>query len=292
MVPGAGTLREASAITVRLGCHVSVAKGFTKAAEKAPTLGAHIFQFFNTNPRSLREQKPPNPDDTARGREACEAKDLLAVGHAPYLINLSAEEEELRAVSVRGLLQDMRFAALRGAFGVVVHCGKHVGAGTEVGLSRMRNSLVQVLAEAPKQVCLLLENTAGQGSELGTTLDELLYFADLAQPDRLGFCFDTCHAFAAGQLSEANPEACTWFADAAYMQRLRLVHLNDSKGPFGCRRDRHEKIGQGFLGSDLIGRVLRHPAVQHVPFVLETPVDDESEYGPEIARCQELAALE
>jgi deoxyribonuclease-4 len=273
---------------VRIGCHISVAEGFVHAVEQAGVLEADGFQYFTKSPRMLRFTRKFNQADAEAGRALADERGLVTIGHAPYLINLSAPEEDMRQASVDALKWDLEIAHARGSFGVVVHCGKHKGTGVTAGIDRMRQSLEAVLRDAPP-ILLMLENTAGQGSEIGSTVEELLQLVDgLAVPDRLGFCLDTQHAFAAGQLDPTRLDEFSGFHHPEYQERLWAVHLNDSKVPFGHRADRHELIGRGYIGDDGIRRLLLNPHLSALPFFLETPVADEMQYRDEIRRCREL----
>lgn len=275
---------------MRIGCHISVSKGFSTAVRNAHELGAQCFQYFTKSPRMLRFTKKLDREDADRGVALQKDLGLISLGHAPYLINLSAPEEDMRRASVDALLWDLEVAKARGTYAVVVHCGKHKGEGVEAGIERMREALTRVMTEDQSGVLLLLENTAGQGSELGTTVDELLTLVEgIADPDRLGFCLDTQHAFAAGIL---NPEAADWFPELnrpAFRERLRAVHFNDSKVPHGHHADRHAKIGQGAIGEVGLTRILTDARIHQVPFYLETPVADEKEYQDEMVLCHRLA---
>ena len=275
---------------MRIGCHISVAKGYRTAVERARELNAECFQYFTKSPRMLRFTRKLDMADAEAGREAQRAANLVSLGHAPYLINLSAPEEDMRQASVDALVWDMEVAHARGTFAVVVHCGKHKGAGVEAGIELMRDGLSRALRDAPADVILLLENTAGQGSEIGSSVSELLTLVEgIAGPERLGFCLDTQHAFGAAILDPEHLDAFEGFQNAAFLERLWAVHLNDSKVPFGQHADRHAKIGEGHIGEEGIRRILSAPAARELPFFLETPVDDEAEYGPEIALCRRLA---
>ncbi len=273
---------------MRIGCHISVAQGFVHAVRQARELEADGFQYFTKSPRMLRFSRKLNQADADEGRALQEELGLVSIGHAPYLINLSAPEDDMRRASIEALAWDLEVAAARGSFGVVVHCGKHKGEGVDAGVRRMRESLAIVLEGAPN-VTLLLENTAGQGSEIGSTAEQLLALVDgLAGPERLGFCLDTQHAYAAGELNPEQPDLLSGFRQPAFMERLAAVHLNDSKVPFGHRADRHALIGQGHMGREGIRRLLTAPCLQHQPFFLETPVTDENQYRDEIRLCREL----
>jgi deoxyribonuclease-4 len=274
---------------MRLGCHLSVAKGFATAAKVAPTLGANAFQYFTKNPRGFRNAKPLNVEDAERGRRLMQELDLVAVGHTPYLINLAAADDELYHVSIAALVQDLVIAEARGTYGVVVHCGKPKELGREWGIERMHKAIRQVLDQNRTEgVQILIENTAGQGSEIGTSLEELLAIVDPFKPDDVGICFDTQHAFAAGMINRENPSAFAGFDNPDFMRRLTAIHLNDSKVAFAAHKDRHELIGRGALGLDGIGRIINDPRLANIPFYLETPVDNEKQYADEIATVKSL----
>jgi deoxyribonuclease-4 len=275
---------------VQIGCHISVARGFLAAVDKAHALQADGLQYFTKSPRMLRFSKKLDEKDAQAGKLRQQELGLVSIGHAPYLINLSSPDDEMRRASIEALRWDLVVGHARGSLGVVVHCGKHMNTGVDAGIVRMRESLKMALEDAPATP-LLLENTAGQGSELGYTVEQLLELVEgIAPPDRLGFCLDTQHAFAAGILNTEDPDAFVGFHSPAFMERLKAVHLNDSKVEFGHRADRHAPIGQGFMGRDGMRRLLTTAALQTVPMFLETPVDDEDQYADEIRVCRELVA--
>lgn len=263
-----------------LGCHLSVAKGLTAAVERAHAMGADAFQYFTRNPRSLRHAGAPNLEDAARAKARQEELGIVSVGHTAYLVNLAAPDPGLWEASIRALRDDLPLAAARGTAGVVVHCGKPKADSPEAGIERMRQALGQVL-EVGAPTRLLLENTAHQGSEVGYDLEQLLAITDGFSPERVGFCLDTCHAFAAAFMDADDPVRA--FDVPEYLERLGAVHLNDSMFPYGARRDRHARLGQGAMGVERIAAFLAWDALASRPVVLETPVDDEREYEPEIA---------
>ena len=274
---------------IRIGCHLSIAKGFEKAVLVAPELGASCFQYFTKNPRGFRGAKELNRVDAARGVAKMQELDLVAIGHAPYLINLATPEEELFGLSVDALVQDLVIAEARGTYGVVVHCGKHKGQGEDYGIERMHQALRAVLDKnTAENVQILIENTAGQGSEVGYTLEQLLAIVEPFDKSQVGFCFDTQHAFAAGLLNPSDPRAFPGFEEPQFMDRLKAIHLNDSKVPYAAKKDRHQLIGQGEMGAAMLQNILTDPRLQHVPFYLETPVNDERQYQEEIAVCRGL----
>jgi deoxyribonuclease-4 len=274
---------------MRIGCHLSVAKGFEAAVKTAPTLGANAFQYFTKNPRGLRHTKPLNLKDAQAGRALLEELDVVAIGHAPYLINLAAPDDELYQLSIQSLAQDLEIGEAQGSYGVVVHCGKPKERGVQYGIERMQQAIDAVLKmSTARRIRLLVENTAGQGSEIGSSLEELLTIVAPFPVEQVGLCFDTQHAFAAGILSREAPQQFPGFERPEFMDRLSAIHLNDSKVPFGARKDRHELIGQGYLGLDAIRTLLNDARLSSIPFYLETPVDRESQYADEIRLCRSL----
>jgi deoxyribonuclease-4 len=276
---------------MRIGCHLSVGKGFSAAVTEAPKLNADCFQYFTKNPRGFRGQKPLDLDDAARGRALMAELDLVAVGHAPYLINLASPDPELFQLSVDALRQDLVIGQARGSYGVVVHCGKPKSEGVAYGIGRMREGIARVLdSNPPDHILLLLENTAGQGSEIGFDLEQLLALADSFPPDRVGYCLDTQHAFAAGILNPAHPLEFEGFGNPSYLSRVHAIHFNDSKVAFGAKKDRHQLIGQGEMGDLMLKALLNDPRLKDIPFYLETPVDNQNQYAEEILHCRELLA--
>lgn len=277
---------------MKLGCHVSISGGFSDCAKRARALGCDAFQFFSKNPRSFKG-KAADPVEGAIGIAYCQENGMIALAHSPYITNLSTADAQLHGITVTSLLQDLHNAETYGACGLVVHCGKHMEQGEDEGIRRMVETLNEILDEYAGPVPILLENTAGQGSELGTTLDVLLRTrAGAVHPERIGFCFDTCHAFAAGLYTPT-----TWaplaeeMRASGYREHLIAVHLNDSKFPAGTHKDRHENIGKGEIGEECLREILRCGLFDGLPVVLETPVEDEKEYGPELAYTRSLAGL-
>lgn len=274
---------------MKLGCHISISKGLKKAAETAVRLGAESFQIFTKNPRSFRG-KSPDPKDAAAGVAFCQEHQIPVVAHAPYITNLSTPDEELRTISIASLVLDLQIAEAYGAVGLVCHMGKHVGQGEEYGMKRMAETIDMILDQYKGPVPFLLENTAGQGTELGLSIEQCLEArAMTSSPERIGFCFDTCHAFVAGQYL---PETWDAFMEQArsrgYWELVKAIHLNDSKVEHGSRKDRHAAIGKGFIGEEGIATLLKSGAFAGRPVVLETPVDSEEDYGPEMAYTRTL----
>ncbi|TPG81975.1 deoxyribonuclease IV [Brevibacillus laterosporus] len=274
---------------MKIGCHISVAKGLEKAAMQAVHLGAQSFQVFTKNPRGLKPKKIDHKD-ADKGVEIMTKHDITLVCHTPYITNLSTPKEDLQEVTIRSIVEDLHIAEAYGAIGAVVHCGKHVGEGEEYGTKRMVETLDLILEQYNGPVKLLLENTAGQGTELGLTVHALEEIRKASKyPEKIGYCFDTCHAFAAGQWDEESFDKLVEdMEQTGYLNSLVCIHFNDSKVPFGSRKDRHEKIGKGEIGSEGLAKFLRSEKLQHLPVVLETPVDDEQEYADELVYVRDL----
>lgn len=251
--------------------------------QKGVELGADVVQYFPKNPKSYRPKKFSRE---ALQKEAAKVADLnvQTVCHSPYVTNLSTPDPELRSLSIASIINDLEICDAYGTPHLVVHCGKHVGEGAERGKELMVQALDEVLRGFDGQTMILLENTAGQGTELGQQIDELIEIhSAVEQPERIGVCFDTCHAFAAGVLDFDNWDAfASAFTHEDFMSLVKVIHLNDSKVPFGQKRDRHELIGQGEIGSDYLTQFLMLEAVQTKPIVLETPVENEDQYADEM----------
>jgi deoxyribonuclease-4 len=269
---------------VRIGCHLSISKGFAAMLRLGEELGAEIVQYFPKNPRSYR-LKVFDPSQLQEEYEQTKELDIVTVAHSPYVTNLSTGDPELREITVASIVNDLEIADAYRSPGLVIHCGKHVGQGEQRGLELMVDALDEIMQRYEGSTRILLENTAGQGSELGRTIDDLLEIHDrLASSDRVGFCFDTCHAFAAGVLDfERWDEVKGELTREEFRSKVELVHLNDSMMSFGDKKDRHQLLGQGKIGSDDLGRFLASDIFPEVGVVIETPVEKERDYAEEIA---------
>jgi deoxyribonuclease-4 len=266
-----------------VGTHVKVGPGLAKGTLRgARELGLEALQVFTGNPRgwALSEGRPA---EDAAFRQGCEADGIRVVIHAPYLVNLGSPTPQTYERSIASVAHNVRRAVEIGAEGVVVHTGSYVALGDDPRAShdsamrRVREGLLPILdsIEDPALPWLLLEPTAGQGRSLCAGIDELEpYLAALDRHPKAGICLDTCHAFAAGAaLDEAGGTTATVdrVVEIGGPGRLRLVHVNDSMDPRGSMRDRHERLGQGHIGTGFLRELLDHPATEGVPFILETP---------------------
>ena len=265
-----------------LGAHVSVAGGLATALGRATDLGCTAIQIFVKNASQWRGRVLEDEEATAfRTAHAGSAVGPL-VAHASYLINLAAAEGEIREKSVEALVDELARCCRLGVGGLVLHPGAHLGAGEETGIARVAEALDRIHALLPGcPTRVLLENTAGQGSCLGHRLEHLAQIrAQVAEPQRIGVCLDTCHSFAAGYaIHEVSgyEDFITQVIELLGLDALGCIHLNDSVKPFASRRDRHAHIGEGEIGLDAFARLLQDPRLLGVPMVLETEPGDEME---------------
>lgn len=272
-----------------IGCHMSVGKGLYAAAERADQFGARSFQVFSKNPRSLKPKKI-DWEDAEKAVRLMKEKDLKLILHTPYITNLSSPKEDLHAITISSLREDLQIAEAFGSPGAIVHVGKHVGEGEAFGFRRMVETLNAILKDYDGPVKLLLENTAGQGSEMGLTITELMRIREATEvPEKIGFCFDTCHGFAAGIWNKERYQSLIQeMEETGYIKHLMAIHFNDSKAPYESHKDRHEKIGKGEIGAEALSLFLHDDHFRELPIILETPVDDEVEYRDEMAYVRSL----
>ena len=272
-----------------IGCHLSCAKGFLHMAQEAQSIGANTFQFFTRNPRGGNSRAWEADDLQAFQTFAREHGLHSPVAHAPYTLNPCSKNPETRDFALRVLREDLsRLALLPGTL-YNLHPGSHTGQGSEEGIRLTAQTLTQVLPGAG-DTWVLLETMAGKGSEIGRTMEELgAILALCGRPERLGVCLDTCHVWDAGY-DLKNPDRVLEALDRAVgLDRLKAVHLNDSKHPCGARRDRHEKLGEGMIQMENLIRFVHHPVIRGLPIILETPNEPEG-YAREIRLIRESFA--
>ena len=254
----------------------------------ALSLGANTFQFFTRNPRGSRA-RAMDPADAAALRQLLVDHGFgPLVAHAPYTINPCSKEPRTREFAVQTMADDLdRLEHLPGNY-YNLHPGSHTGQGTETGIRQIAQALNAVL-RPEQQTTVLLETMAGKGTELGGQFRELREIMDRVElKDKLGVCMDTCHVSDAGyDIAGDLDGVLTEFDRVIGLEKLRAVHVNDSMNPLGAHKDRHARIGEGYLGVEALGRVVRHPALAGLPFVLETPNELEG-YAREIALLKEL----
>jgi deoxyribonuclease-4 len=262
---------------VRVGVHVSIAGSLDLAVDRARDAGCDVFQQFSRNPRGWG-YKPLLDEDCDTYRAKIKATGLIPVDHMPYLPNLASPKSEIYEKSVASLTEELKRCGKLGIPYLVTHLGHHLGDGIAGGRARVVNAINTSLSESDNGVMLLLENTAGEKNSAGSSFEHIRGIMNgLDAPRRIGICFDTCHAFAAGyelRTEEGIEDTLTQFDELVGIGNLKVVHLNDTKGDRNSGLDRHEHIGMGFIGQDGFRRILHHPAFKDLPLVCETPVDD------------------
>lgn len=280
---------------MQFGCHISIRRGFLEAAKTATKLGADAFQYFPKNPRSLTV-KAFHRQDAAACAAYCLEHGIRSIAHTPYPTNLAAEPGVLRQATIASLRNDLDIADACGSVGIVVHFGKFRGKDPLQGYKNIIQCLNEVLSGYKGRTLLLLENQAGEGSMMGTTLEELVQVRRLCdRPELIGFCFDTCHAFASGLWPAAQAEG--WgqlelqMVQTGYWADLQAIHLNDSVYPRGSCKDRHARIGHGEMGEERFAAMLGSSKLRercNLPVVLETPVLRGATHESEICYMREM----
>ena len=270
-----------------IGCHLSASKGYLHMAQEAASIGASTFQFFTRNPRG-GSAKPIDEKDIAAFLEYSKAHDVRVIlAHAPYTLNGCSADAGIRDFATRTMADDLRRMEYTPGNLYNFHPGSHVGQGIDTGIEMIAAMLNKILW-ADMQTTVLLETMAGKGSEVGSRFEELREIIDRVElSDKLGVCMDTCHVSDAGyDIVNDLDGVLTQFDKVVGLERIKAIHINDSKNPLGAHKDRHEKIGLGTLGTESILRVMTHPALRHLPFNLETPNDLDG-YAAEIALLKE-----
>ena len=266
-----------------LGAHMSIAGGLHHAPRRGVKVGCGVIQIFTQNANQWRG-KMPTDSDIALFREQWEASGLLDIAsHDIYLINLAAAPGEVRTKSLVSFREEMERCARLGIAKIVMHPGAHLGEGEETGIRRICGAFDELIAATPDYTGkILLETTAGQGTNLGYTFEHLhAIIAGSAFPERFGVCYDTCHTFAAGydiSTKEGYDRVFAEFDRIIGIDRLQCFHINDSKKGLNSRVDRHEHIGQGALGIEPFRFLMNDPRFVTVPKVLETPKGDDDEF--------------
>ncbi len=261
---------------MRLGAHESIAGGLYKAFDRAQSVGCDTVQIF-VKPNRAWAVKPLTEEDVIRFKtKAKETSIQPVVGHASYLLNLASPKDDLWQKSCDTLVIELERCEALDVGWLVLHPGSHVGSGEEAGLARVAQGLGKVHAATPGfRAQILLENTAGQGTNLGYRFEHLAWLIEhTPEGERLGVCFDTCHAFAAGyelRTPEGYRTTMEIFDNIVGLERLKAVHLNDCKKDLGSRKDRHEHIGKGFIGLEGFRHVLNDHRLAGLPGLLETP---------------------
>ena len=272
---------------VYIGCHLSVADGYEQMGKTMVDFGGNTFAFFTRNPRGGKTKDVTREDIGALNKLLKREKFGPLVAHGSYTMNLCSSNPETRRNGFEMMRQDLeRMEQIPGNY-YNFHPGAHTGQGSEAGIAQIADALNQLL-EPNLHTTILLETMAGKGSEIGGTFEELKeILRRIEVKERIGVCFDTCHTWDAGyDLARDFDGVLKHFDEVIGLDRLCAVHFNDSKNPCGSHKDRHEKIGQGYLGEEVLKSIAKHPLLSGLPFILETPNDDAG-YIREIHMVQE-----
>ena len=270
-----------------VGCHLSSTGGNVAMIETARKIGANTFAFFTRNPRGSKA-KPEDPADCAKAVELLQEYGFgKLVAHGAYTMNLCTADPDARAFAKDVLCDDLRrMAALPGNF-YNFHPGSHVGQGVDVGIGYICNALKEAMAP-DYPVTVLLEGMAGKGSEIGGKFEELRAIIDGVGKDNIGVCLDTCHMYDAGyDIVNDLDGVLAEFDCIVGLDKLKALHLNDSKNPYSSHKDRHECLGQGHLGLETFRKIVNHPLLKDKPMILETP-NELPGYQAEIAILRQM----
>ncbi|MBQ1510440.1 MAG: deoxyribonuclease IV [Selenomonadaceae bacterium] len=268
---------------LHIGCHLSSAKGFLAMGKEAAAMKADTFAFFTRNPRGGKAKDINPADADAFLAFHREHNFVRLVAHAPYTMNLCAAKENIRTFALEMLTDDLRRMEVIPGNYYNFHPGSHVGQGIEKGIELIAKQLNQAMFQE-QTTTVLLETMAGKGSEVGASFEELRAIMDrVTLNDKLGICLDTCHVWDGGYDIVTNLNGVLAEFDRIIgIDRLKAIHINDSLNPLGSHKDRHARIGEGCIGLAALSAVTRHPKLRELPFILETPNDNEG-YAEEIA---------
>lgn len=271
-----------------IGAHLSSSKGYTAMLEQAEKIGANTFQFFTRNPRG-GSAKAIDEKDVETFLTLMKEKEFpVILAHAPYTLNCCSAKPETREFALNTFADDLRRMECTPGQLYNFHPGSHVGQGEEKGIELISQTLNKVLFEE-MTTTVLLETMAGKGSEIGKTFEELREIIDRVElNEKTGVCLDTCHVSDGGYDIVNNLDGVIEEFDRVIgLERLKAIHLNDSKNPVGAHKDRHEKIGEGYIGIQAFEKIINHPALKNLPFFLETPNELDG-YAKEIALLKSL----
>lgn len=270
-----------------LGCHLSVSGGFEKMGKDAISLGANTFQFFTRNPRGATAKKIVQSDVDALLKIMQQNGFGKIVAHAPYTLNPCSSDETTRRFALKVFKDDLQRMEYLPNNYYNFHPGSHTGQGVDKGIQYIVDMLNASLTPNQSTI-VLLETMAGKGTEIGRSFEELKAIIDgVTLKDKIGVCFDTCHVFDAGyDIVNSLDDVLQHFDDVIGLDRLKAIHLNDSKNTLGSHKDRHEKIGDGNIGLYALINVINHPKLANLPICLETPNDAEG-YRKEISMLRD-----
>lgn len=267
---------------LNIGCHLSSSKGFENMGKEAIDIGANTFQFFTRNPRGGAAKKIDEEDVEKFLKLIQQNRFSKILAHAPYTLNACSADEKIREFALKTMEDDLRRMEYVPNNMYNFHPGSHVKQGVDIGIKYISNMLNEILKPEMTTI-VLLETMAGKGSEIGRNFQELKAILDSVDlSEKMGVCLDTCHVYDAGYDIVNNLDGVLEeFDNVIGLEKLKAIHLNDSKNPFSSHKDRHEKIGEGSIGLDTFIKIINHPNLCNLPFFLETP-NELSGYAYEI----------
>src|SRR4030043_1829204 len=263
---------------MRFGFHISISGGFSKVVEKAEIRGCETIQFFSRNPRGWKYYSPHH-DEAETFRTSIRSSNLSPLFlHLPYLPNVASKESKFYSRSIDSIVTDLERAEQLGAPYLIIHIGHQMESSEDEAMEAVAWAINQAFDRIRNSIVLLLENTAGQGTEIGYQFRQIKKIIEgVEERDRIGICLDTAHAFEAGydlSRKEEIERTLESFDRMIGLKRLHLLHLNDSKTPLGSRKDRHWHIGEGYIGKEGFRELINHPSIRTLPGIMETPRKD------------------
>ena len=274
--------------------HVSISGTIDQAADRAREFGCDTFQMFTRNPRGWKYKKLDRGEVGEFKRKVGSYNLAPVVAHMPYLPNLSSPKKLIYNKSVKSLSGELDRCGTLGIPYIVTHLGSHLGEGSDIGLEKIVAAINRALSENPNDVMLLLENTAGTKNSMGSSFEDIKRIFDRVEDrERVGACFDTAHAYAAGydlHSPRGVDDTLGKFNSVLGFSILKVVHLNDSQVGLGSGRDRHEHIGLGYIGEQGFRAFFKHEAVRNLPFIMETPIDERGDEKENMRKVRELSA--
>lgn len=273
---------------LNIGCHLSASKGYYNMGKEALSINANTFQFFTRNPRGGKA-KEVNENDVKKFLELAKENNFCQIlAHAPYTINVCSADENIRRFGIDTMKDDLKNLEYVPGNMYNFHPGSHVGQGEEVGINLIIDALNEILKEE-QSTTVLLETMAGKGTEVGKTFEQLKAIINgVNLKEKLGVCLDTCHVYDAGyDIVNDLDGVLNKFDNIIGLEKLKAIHINDDKNPFGSHKDRHERIGEGTIGTESFERIINHPKLRHLPFYLETPNELDG-YAKEIELLRNL----
>jgi len=267
-----------------LGAHLPIAGGLHKALERATEINCAVVQIFTRNPRGWRAA-PLDAQEVELFKEAARKTGLALVAHASYLPNLASPDEKVHELSIMAVKDELERCEALGIPYLVLHIGSHLGTGFDKGFERLVSGCKKVLDSFDGRVILLLENMSGQANSMGSKLEDIARILSAIGEERVGLCLDTCHLFQAGyelRSEKALNALLRQIDELCDFDRVKVLHLNDSRAAIGSGLDRHERIGKGYIGLRGFRNILQQRALRRLPMILETPVREWQEYKEDI----------